>query len=272
MDNFNIGDIVARKSYGGDIYFRIIDIVKHGDGTKSYALKGLLYRLEADSHGGDLVKQSPINIQGNTRRNILIAKRHAAKRSFPPAFRAFARFSSRAGKILHIDSDEEFMNTCLQHYREAGLQCAGKYIEVEKQPYYIRQLLEQYQPDILVVTGHDGLKKSNGDLYSIDNYRNSKYYVQSVKEARQYQPSLDSLCVFAGACQSYFEAIMDSGANFASSPGRVFINALDPAIVAERVALTSTSQFVTSSQLSQLTVSGSEGIGGINTRGHLARV
>ena len=34
----------------------------------------------------------------------------------------------------------------------------------------------------------------------------------------------NKLAIFAGACQSYYEEIMNAGANFASSPGRIFID------------------------------------------------
>ena len=51
--------------------------------------------------------------------------------------------------------------------------------------------------------------------------------------------------IFAGACQSFFEAIMAAGANFASSPGRILIDFMDPLIVAEKIAITERSKFVT---------------------------
>ncbi len=41
--------------------------------------------------------------------------------------------------------------------------------------------------------------------------------------------------IFAGACQSYFEAIISAGANFASSPARILIDFLDPIMVAEKL-------------------------------------
>ena len=81
-----------------------------------------------------------------------------------------------------------------------------------------------------------------GDL---NNYRNSKYFAKAVVEARRIYPSSNRLAIFAGACQSFFEAIMASGANFASSPARILIDFMDPSIVAEKIAITDRSRFVT---------------------------
>jgi spore coat assemly protein len=268
MDTFKIGEIVTRKSYGGDIYFRITNITDKGNGERIYTLKGLFHRLEADSHMSDLIKQNPVDARYNITRGFFKAKRYAQARNQQFIPKMFRRMRGIPGKVLHIDADGEFMQTCLKYYREANITAMGKTLDESEQPYYVRQLLSQYQPDILVVTGHDGIKKNTGDIHSIGNYKNSNYYMQSAKEARIYEPDPDKLCIFSGACQSYYEAIIDAGANFASSPGRVLINALDPAIVAEKVALTDQRNVVTARQIAGITYSGSKGIGGIRTKGH----
>ena len=61
------------------------------------------------------------------------------------------------------------------------------------------------------------IKKGTGfnDIY---NYRNSRHFINTVIEARKWNKNGKELAIFAGACQSYYEAIMASGANFASSP------------------------------------------------------
>ena len=51
--NFKVGDIVSRKSYNNDIYFKIIDI-----SDNIAILKGVELRLYADSELDDLVKSS----------------------------------------------------------------------------------------------------------------------------------------------------------------------------------------------------------------------
>ena len=81
------------------------------------------------------------------------------------------------------------------------------------------------------------------DIY---NYRNSKHFIETVKEARRYDEKHNkNLVIFAGACQSYFEALMDAGANFASSPARILIDFLDPLIVAKSVAITDKNKYIT---------------------------
>lgn len=87
--------------------------------------------------------------------------------------------------------------------------------------------------------------KTGTKYADISNYRNSKYFAKAVIEARKIHPSSNRLAIFAGACQSFFEAIMASGANFASSPARILIDFMDPLIVAEKIAITDRSRFVT---------------------------
>jgi len=270
MNNFVIGDVVGRKSYGGDVSFKVSRIVNNRDNNKPvYVLKGLLYRLEADSEEEDLIKQNPRDVFINSRKELTRARqRQFGERSlaFLPFF---ARLRTRPGKVLHIDGDGDFLNKCADLYREAGVRIVGKAAAESEQPGLVRQLLKKYKPDILVITGHDGIKKGAKNYNSLDSYRNSQYFVQSVKEARKYESNPDKLCIFAGACQSYYEAIMQSGSNFASSPGRILINALDPAIVGRKIAITDSKVIVAPQDVIKLTVSGAEGIGGINTKGHL---
>lgn len=264
MHNFHIGDIVARKSYGGDIPFTIVDITNTEDGKTVYILKGLLHRLQADSSSSDLIRQNPARVYFQLQRYRIRTRRYAYRN-------LSYRLRGKPGKILHIDSSKELMNTCMKHYRESTLDYVGKLVDESRQPQVVKQLLEQYRPDILILTGHDSIKKGHHNLYSIDSYSSSKYFIQSVKEARKYESSHDKLCIYAGACQSYYEAIMDAGADFASSPGRIMIKALDPAFVAEKIALTDRGTIVTPEEIAKITLTGSKGIWGIDTRGHFIK-
>ena len=87
------------------------------------------------------------------------------------------------------------------------------------------------------------------------------------KEARRYEKDTDSsLVIFAGACQSYFEALMQAGANFASSPARILIDILDPLIVAKEVAITDDCKYVKIEDIENKLRDGKRGIGGTGAR------
>ena len=107
------------------------------------------------------------------------------------------------------------------------------------------------------------LKKHSGynDLY---NYRNSKYFIKTVQEARRYDiENSNNLVIFAGACQSYFEALIMAGANFASSPARILIDFLDPLVIAEKVATTDYLKYITIRDIEKELRDGNRGVGGV---------
>jgi len=105
------------------------------------------------------------------------------------------------------------------------------------------------------------------DFKDINNYYSSRYFVEAVREARRYEKSRDDLVIFAGACQSHYEAILAAGANFASSPQRVMIHAYDPVFVVEKIAYTSIYDPISIKDIIDGTITGFDGIGGMETRG-----
>ena len=109
--------------------------------------------------------------------------------------------------------------------------------------------------------------KTGTKYADISNYRNSKYFAKAVIEARRIYPESNELAIFAGACQSFFEAIMASGANFASSPGRILIDFMDPLIVAEKIAITDKRRFVTINDIAPELRDGKKSIGGTGVMG-----
>ena len=119
----------------------------------------------------------------------------------------------------------------------------------------------------MIITGHDAYYKRKGNKHEIDSYKNSKYFVEAVKEARKYEKSHDKLVIIAGACQSDYEDLIQAGANFASSPKRVNIHTLDPAIIATRVSLTESCEEIDLKGILDKTKYGSSGLGGIKTKG-----
>lgn len=280
MNELNIGDIVSRKSYGSDILFKVTDIEESENG-KRVILKGISFRIEADSPESDLIIQSEqIVNEHNSKMERFIKKkinyftdyyRQKGKKNYIYRNYAVDRESIKSFKtsikVLHLDGDEEYLQKCLEQYSKLGINAIGKYIPEREQPNYIYKLLEEHRPDILVLTGHDGVIKGNGDYSNINNYRNSKYFINAVKEARRFCNDKDNLVIFAGACQSLYSQIIEAGANYASSPKRILIHALDPVIVAFKIATHSAEKLVKPSEVLRETITGIDGIGGIQTRG-----
>ena len=265
--NLRIGDIVTRKSYGGDMHFKVTDIVTGDDGKSKCVLRGLIYRIMADSDISDLQVVDKRDALAKLYKEFgRVTSAEAIKKYDIPAPH-IKWMRGTYGSILHIDSSAEFLKMCTDYYKDAGLRANGVVVSERDQPQVIKRQLERYKPDILVLTGHDSIKK-DASYSSLESYTNSKYFIESVKTARKYQPDKNSLFIFAGACQSYYEAIMESGANFASSPGRILIHALDPGIVSCKIAVTDRTRLVTPSEIVKLVKSGAKGIGGISSRGH----
>ena len=100
------------------------------------------------------------------------------------------------------------------------------------------------------------------------NYKNSKYFIETVKEARRYEREQGKeIVIFAGACQSYFEALIMAGANFASSPARILIDFLDPLVIARKVATTDSLKYITIGDIEHELRDGKRGVGGIGANG-----
>ena len=96
------------------------------------------------------------------------------------------------------------------------------------------------------------------------NYKNSKYFIETVKEARRYEREhAAELAIFAGACESYFEALIMAGANFASSPARILIDFLDPLVIAEKIATTDEIDYITIRDVEKRLRDGRRGVGGV---------
>ena len=258
------GDIVGRKSYNKDIAFVINNIIKNDEGEIAI-LKGLILRIEADAPVEDLElldDKQVINIIYKFNKEL----ERRRKKEFK-ATHSLERNKERYGRILHLDGDKKYSEKSERVYRSMGLDVVVKNTPESKQPQLIYALLSKYTPDILIVTGHDGMIKKGHNYNDIYNYRNSKYYIDAVKALRNYNSSYDELVIFAGACQSCYECLLDAGANFASSPSRVLIHCLDPVFVCEKIAYTNIDSVVSITNIVENTITGINGIGGLQTRG-----
>lgn len=274
MEKIRKGDIVGRKSYGKDILFSVKNIIDTPKG-KLIILRGIIDRIEADSYIEDLEKMD----KNYVKEKLEYFNKRAEKRFEELKKHKLDIKNKRiidkilTGKILHLDGDKKYSEKSFRYYKKLGLNVIVKNIPEYKQPKVVYQLLKIYRPDILVITGHDGMIKKGKGYYDLYNYRNSRYFIETVKEARRYDKENEkNLVIFAGACQSYFEAIMSAGANFASSPARILIDFLDPLIVAETIALTERYKYVTIDDIASELRDGKNGVSGVGANGKMIKI
>ena len=249
---FKINDYVSRISYNHDIIFKVIDVLEY-----EVLLEGYEKRLIATANPQDLVlvdKDKIIEAEILSNNRIKGIKK-------------LSRYKMHmTGKILHIDADKTYLEKCLKLYEELQLPAYGVYMSEAKIKNHILDLIDKLDPDIIVLTGHDSYNKKG--IKELKNYRNTSDYVDAVRQIRKHY-SKDHIFVFAGACQSNFEALMASGANFASSPKRVNIDAYDPAIIAIKAATTPFNEIINLEEIKELLDSKKSGISGVESYGKM---
>ena len=260
-----VGDYVVRISYNCDVLFKVLEIKSDG----IVKLKGISYRIIADAPMEDLElaggmrftnKESYLMEQIQERVKMLVAEKKILKDQNKPVLQ-------KTGKVLHIDGDSFYLNLCMKYYETLGVPAVGENVLEFEQPKKIGGLLQKHNPDILVLTGHDSLNKNYKNLYDINEYKNSKYFIEAVKEARKARQNNKQLIIFAGACQSYFEALLEAGADYAASPARVLIHALDPVFIVERIAYCPFNEVLPIEHAIKNTLTQFKGIGGYEILG-----
>lgn len=256
-----IGDYVVRISYGKDVLFRI------QEWKGRYAiLKGVQFRLVADAPIEDL-EEAIEPIEEEVRGLSLLKQSRLRIAGEKPAE---APYFDVPGTVLHLDGDRTYLKKSMAVYNELQIPAEGYHLRETDMAEALKQLLPRVQPDIIVITGHDAILRHrfDGDKQNIRNYKHSMDFVQAVRVARAYERNRDMMTIIAGACQSHFEALLQAGANFASSPSRILIHALDPVYIAAKSAFTSVKDTVNIYDVISHTVSGLKGLGGIETRGN----
>ena len=245
-----IGDYVTRKSYNHDIVFQVLEI-----NGKEVLLKGIDYRLVATASIEDLevASKERCKCDDEYAKKNLIDRLNRSDYFYIP------------GKVLHIDGDKDYLERCMKYYKEAGIMAIGKSAKEEDMPKVINKYLIENNPDILVITGHDAYYKKR--IGETELYKNSNNFIKCVKVARKYEKSNENLIIIAGACQSNYEELIKSGSNFASSPKRINIHALDPAIIATTLSLSERDKSINLIELLEKTKYGKDGVGGIKSKG-----
>jgi spore coat assembly protein len=180
---FKVGDLVTRNSYNNDIVFKIENIV---DGV--YYLSGINVRLCADSTEDDLVLYEAESTDEDKSLIERMSEDFCLDRD---------EFFYLPGKILHIDGDKEYLERCLNIYKRANVMAYGIHEKEELMPTNIRRYLEDINPDILIITGHDAYYKKKGPPDDIKAYKNTANFIDTVIEARKYEKAHDKLIIIA---------------------------------------------------------------------------
>ena len=113
-----VGDIVVRKSYNKDIVFKITSFYYNNKNEKIAVLKGVAFRLIADSPLDDLeiideenIKEVVIdkNVESLLYRSVREARerRNRMNRSVPK-LQSSSNVYGIPGKVLQIDGDKEY--------------------------------------------------------------------------------------------------------------------------------------------------------------------
>ena len=250
---FKIGDLVTRNCYNNDIVFKIVEIY-----DDMCELKGINVRLIVSSLLSDLKKYEGVDVENEESFLKHIYNVEPLDRN---------DFFYLPGKVLHVDSDNDYLKRCLDYYKNINIWAMGITMDESQVADNIMELLQKYKPNILVITGHDAYYKRKGDINDINAYKNSKYFADAIKKAREYENSHEKLIIISGGCGSYYEELIRAGANFASSPKRVNIHALDPAIIAGKMSLSDINKDIDLKDILDKTKYGKDGIGGIITKG-----
>lgn len=263
MNKIKKGSSVVKKAGNKEIIF-VVEKIFSEKRKKIAILKGLCIRIieKVPVSELELVDRGYVNKYIEERNKILEKRIYSRKNSYN---------NMKTGKIVHLDGDKRYMEKSYKYYKKLGLNAVVKFVPEEKQEYIIKDLISRYRPDILVITGHDGMIKKGRNYSDIYNYMNSRFFVNTVKRAREHEYG-KNLVIFAGACQSYFEALINAGANFASSPARVLLDFADPLIVAEKIATTDSDCYITINDIADDLRDGKDGVGGIGAKGKKQKV
>lgn len=153
MREIKKGDIVSRDSYDNDIIFSVERIMKLSTKRKIALLKGLDVRVEADAPIEDL---QIVSKEEQMRREKELEERIINKIENEKRNRENRRKEIvHTGRILHLDGDKRYSEKSMMYYKKMGLNATVKNVPENKQPKVVYRLLQIYNPDILVITGHD---------------------------------------------------------------------------------------------------------------------
>ena len=125
---FKLNDYVSRISYNHDIIFKITSIK-----DDEVIIEGIEHRLIATASISDLVLVD--------KEEVVIQEKKALNR-IKNITKLYRHKMHMTGKILHIDSDEKYLNKCLKLYEQLSLPAYGVYMREELIKDHILDLID----------------------------------------------------------------------------------------------------------------------------------
>ena len=119
-------------------------------------LNGVNYRIEADAPLEDLEKIERKQIETEKRGLDTKLKKRinvVAKEIFTKERNLNKKITNAI--ILHLDGDRKYSQKSDKYYKQLGLNAIVKNVPENRQPQVIGNLIKKYNPDIVVITGHD---------------------------------------------------------------------------------------------------------------------
>lgn len=148
MNSLKKGSIVVRKSHNKDILFIIKKIINKNN-ERIALLNGLTVRIIADAPIEDLeIVSKEVAMKEINKLNTKLEKRINNIKSNEIRYKKIIQ----TGKILHLDGDRKYTDKSYKYYKKMGLNAIVKYIPEYKQHIFVKNLLDRYNPDILVIT------------------------------------------------------------------------------------------------------------------------
>ena len=159
MEKIKQGDIVSKRFSNSNILYSVEKITKDLNGRDVAILKGIIVRIVETVYLDKLVIIDNDKLDDSLR--SLDSKINERINNFIKNGKEDSKYKERyfgdikSGKILHLDGDKLYSEKSSRYYKKMGLNAIVKNIPEKKQHLKVKEYIEKYNPDILVLTGHD---------------------------------------------------------------------------------------------------------------------
>ena len=173
MKKIKIGDIVARKSHNEDILFSVEKILINFYGKQVAILKGIIVRIVVEAYLEDLILIDTEQVDDSLRsldakiENRINSIFKQSEKKGKERNKYVNINNIKTGKILHLDGDRVYSEKSERYYRKIGLNAVVINVPENKQHLLVREYINKYNPDILVLTGHDRNDKNRNPIWRV---------------------------------------------------------------------------------------------------------